>query len=133
MWRVRLDGSGLAPLTHRAGVQPFRGLASPDGRWLALRSSPAGATLVPADRSLDSAWPAPLPAPGEGLRFEVTSFSDDGRLLAGHAIGDDETYRGVFLYDLETKAYRRLTEAGSCPQLVLGGRRAYFLRQTALL
>lgn len=133
IWRVLLDGSGLAPVTRRDDLQPFRALASPDGRLLALQSSRTGAYLVPTGLPPGAEWPAPLPPPEEGARFEVTSFSSDSRVVAGHGIADDETYRGTWLYDLESKRYERLTDEGAYPQLVLGGRRVYFLRQRSLL
>ncbi|MFN7990414.1 MAG: protein kinase [Thermoanaerobaculia bacterium] len=133
IWKVFLDGSGLAPVTSREGVQPFRALASPDGRFLALQSARTGAILLPAGLAPGADWPDPLPAPEEGVRFEVTSFSAEGRLVAGHGIARDETYRGTWLWDTEAKRFERLSLEGSCPQLVLGGQRAYFLRQTTLL
>jgi eukaryotic-like serine/threonine-protein kinase len=132
LWRVSLDGGGLAPLARLEGLHPFRALASPDGRILAVNNSRTGVILLPASRPSDAEWPAPLPPPGDGLRFEVTSFSSDGRLAAGHGISGDERYAGVWLYDLASKRYERLTAEGSCPHLVLGGKRLYFLRQTSL-
>ncbi len=74
----------------------------------------------------------PAPAAAEGIRFEVTSFSADGRLAAGHGIAHDETYRGLWLWDRDAKRYEPLGAEGSCPQLVRDGRRIYFLRQRAL-
>ncbi len=132
IWKVLLDGSGLAPLTRRADLQPFRGLASPDGRFLALHSSHAGAVLLPAALPPGAGWPDPLPAPAEGVRFEVTSFSPDGRLVAGHGIAGDETYRGTWVYDLAGRRYERLTAEGSGPQFAFDGKRVYFLRQRTL-
>ncbi len=132
LWRVRLDGGGLAPLARLEGLHPFRALASPDGRLLAVNNSRTGVILLPADHPPAARWPSPLPPPGDGLRFELTSFSPDGRVAAGHAISGDERYAGVWLYDLESRRYERLTDRGSSPQLVRGGRRLYFLRQTSL-
>jgi Tol biopolymer transport system component len=132
LWRVQLDGGGLAPLTRREGLHPFRALASPDGRFLAVNNSRTGVILLPADHPPGAEWPAPLPPPADGLRFELTSFSPDGCRAAGHAISGDERYAGIWLYDLESKRYERLTASGSGPQLVLGCRRLYFLRQAFL-
>jgi Tol biopolymer transport system component len=132
LWRVSLDGGGLAPLAHLDGLHPFRALASPDGRLLAVNNSRTGVILLPASLPAGADWPAPLPPPEKGLRFELTSFSPDGRLAAGHGISVDERYAGVWMYDLGSKRYERLTAHGSCPQLVLGGTRLYFLRQASL-
>ena len=132
IWRAQLDGSGLSAVTRRHDLQPFRALASPDGRCLALQSTRSGAVLLPIDVLPGADWPDPLPPPAEGVRFEVTSFSADGRLAAGHGIAHDESYRGLWLYDRDAKRYEPLGAEGSCPQLVRGGRRVYFLRQKAL-
>ncbi|HMM33665.1 MAG TPA: hypothetical protein PKA62_02895 [Thermoanaerobaculia bacterium] len=132
IWKVSLDGGGLAPLTRLDGLHPFRALASPDGRLLAVNNSRTGALLLPSDAPPGASWPAPLPPPEPGLRFELTSFSPDRRLAAGHAISGDERYAGVFLHDLGSGRYERLTAVGSSPQFVLGGTRLYFLRQTSL-
>ncbi|MBK6407667.1 MAG: hypothetical protein IPF66_23195 [Holophagales bacterium] len=59
----------------------------------------------------------------------MTSFSSDGRLVAGHGISRSETYHGLWLHDLEKRQYERLPVEGACPQLVNGGSRIYFLRQ----
>ena len=133
IWKVLLDGSSLTAVAFREGVRPFHSLASPDGLFLAVQGDREGTILLPTTRPPGTPWPAPLPAPEEGIRFEVTSFSSEGRLVAGHGIGRDETYRGVWLWDLEAKRYVRLATEGSCPQIVLGGRRVYFLRQSTLL
>ena len=132
IWKVSLDGGGLAPLTRLDGLHPFRALASPDGRLLAANNSRTGVLLLPSDDPPGASRPAPLPPPEPGVRFELTSFSPDGRLAAGHAISDDERFAGVWLYDLGPGRYERLTAAGSSPQFVLGGTRLYFLRQTSL-
>ena len=130
VWKVLLDGSGLATVASPAGIQSFRSLASPDGRFLALQGERTGTVLLPTAFPQGAPLPAPLPAPEDGIRFQATSFSTDGRLAAGHGVARDETYRGTWLWDLKAKRYERLSLEGSCPQLVLDGRRAYFLRQS---
>jgi len=132
IWSIHLDGTGLSQLTQRDPLQPFRALVSPDGRLLSMQDTRAGAILVPLGLRRDAPWPSPLPRPESDVRFEVTSFSADGRLAAGHGIGLDETYRGVWLRDLAAGRYEKLAEGGAAPQLVAGGRRVYFLRQRSL-
>lgn len=132
LWRVSLDGGGLAPLARLQGLPPFRALYSPDGRILAVNNSRAGVILLPSNQPPWDRWPDPLPPPGDELRFELTSFSPDVRQAAGHGISGDERYAGTRLYDLASGRYERLTERGSYPQFVLGAKRLYFLRQTSL-
>lgn len=132
VWNVLLDGSALKPVTRRDDLQPFRALASPDGRFLAFQSAKSGAVILPATLPADAPWPDPLPPPEPDVRFEVTSFSSDGRLVAGHGISHSETYHGLWLHDLEKRQYERLPAEGACPQLVSGASRIYFLRQGQL-
>lgn len=133
IWQVLLDGGGLSPLTRCPDEQPFGPLSSPDGKLVAVFAGDLGTCLLPAGRSPEDPLPPPLPAPAPGLRFQATSFSSDGLLLAGHAIAADETYAGAFVLDLASGAFRPLVPEGAWPRFAPGGRRIYLLRQRSPL
>jgi hypothetical protein len=73
---------------------------SPDGKQLAFTVEGQGGFLT-ADA------PEPLPAL-DGAPFEPWSWSADGRALAGCS-------RGVVVYALADRSFRRLTDFGTAP------------------
>ena len=47
--------------------------------------------------------------------FNVSSWSPDGKWLAGHTQSDDGAVAGIALYNLESRQYRMLTDSGRQP------------------
>jgi Tol biopolymer transport system component len=133
VWKVLLDGGGLVPFTRCPDEQPFGAFSSPDGKLVAAYVGSVGTSLLPAGRPPEDPLPPPLPAPGPGLLFQATSFSHDGRLLAGHAIAADESYAGAWLFDVAAGSFRPLAAEGAWPRFAPGDRRLYLLRQRAPL
>jgi Tol biopolymer transport system component len=106
VWTVRPDGSDLAQRTATEG-EPTRPVWSPDGGRLAFGMAGRGGFLASAGDPAGAAEPLPAWDDGGGA-FEPSSWSPDGRMLAGSA-------RGIVVYSLDDGTYRRLGDSGSAP------------------
>jgi Tol biopolymer transport system component/serine/threonine protein kinase len=125
IWLINPDGGGLTQLTRSEGRGWFPWW-SPDGKQIAY---PTGTTSLLLDVAAGlTRAPQPLPALSEPDHwFQVTSWSPDGRVLAGEgdrlaSAGDG----GVVLYSLETRRFERLTDRGSKPIWLRDGRRLVY-------
>jgi serine/threonine protein kinase/Tol biopolymer transport system component len=125
IWAINPDGSGLTQLTRSSG-QGWFPLWSPDGKQIAY---PTGTGSLVFDVAAGpSRAPVPLPPfPEPGRWFQATSWSPDGRVLAGQggALGSSSG-GGVVLYSLDTRSYERLTERGVKPIWLRDGRQLLF-------
>jgi Tol biopolymer transport system component/serine/threonine protein kinase len=122
---IEPDGSGLTQLTKTAGRTWFP-YWSPDGKRIAY---PTGSETAVFDVAAGtSRKPDPLPPfPESGHWFQVTSWSRDGRLLAG--VGQalaQAAGGGVVLYSFESRRYERLLEGGTRPIWLRDGIRLLF-------
>jgi len=124
IWSVNPDGSGLTQLTRTSGNAVWHPVWSPDGKWLAFPDGTAS-YLFTLGQPLGAEKPQPLPALNEaGDAFLVTSWSPDGRALAGVGIRPDGTFPpGIVIYSLESKTYRTLSKSGSRPTWLADSRR----------
>jgi eukaryotic-like serine/threonine-protein kinase len=114
IFAIEPDGSGLTQLTKTAGRTWFP-FWSPDGKRIAY---PTGSETAVFDVAAGpGSRPEPLPGfPEPGRWFQVTSWSDDGRLLAG--VGQALAAAGgggVVLYSFDTRRFERLSERGTKP------------------
>ena len=75
-------------------------------------------------RPLGEEQPQPLPSVNQaGDVFLVTTWSPDGRTLAGLTIRQEGTFTsGVVAYSIESKTYRKLTDFGSRPNFLSDSR-----------
>jgi hypothetical protein len=117
-WTINVDGSGLTQVTKNIGKGTWWPNWSPDGTRFAF---PDGNTsyIYRIGRTPEEGRAEALPFLPEGGWFIVSSWSPNGRLLAGHRVEGDRPENGVFTYSVETKAYPRL-ERGHRPR-VSGG------------
>jgi Tol biopolymer transport system component len=105
-WSVNADGSGLQQLTKQAGRSLRFPRYSPDS--LHLMGYNGDGTGI-----LDLTLPFPierrteLPAPAEKLAFQASSWSPDGKKLAGLAAlqSDNSTIPGLLIYSLDSGKY----------------------------
>jgi len=148
MWTIKSDRSGLRQLTHDkpAAQGP---VWSPNGARLAFVHPVLGKALI---MGVSKPWtrhalPA-LPAMGErsrnfdppngeslgGSRFAGSSWSPDGRQLAGHRIGAgaDGSFQGIVTYSFEFQQFQQLTEFGYVPRYLGDSRRLLFNHQGKL-
>lgn len=107
IWTMRPDGEALTQQSWNEGeaTQP---VWSPDAKRLAFAVTGRGAFIATVDAEVEAGSLETLPAPSDGLHFEPSSWSADGRAIAGWA-------EGVLVYSPATRTYRRLTDFGASP------------------
>ncbi len=125
IWMINPDGSALTRLTKSEGSGWFPWW-SPDGKRIAY---PTGSETHVIDVAAGPTRAAerlpPFPEPGHW--FQVTSWSPDGRELAGQGgLLGSSTGGGAVLYSFDTRRYERLTERGGKP-IWLRDRRQLFI------
>jgi eukaryotic-like serine/threonine-protein kinase len=125
IWVINPDGGGLTALTKTSGRGWFPWW-SPDGKKIAY---PTGSDSNVFDVAAGTTRePEPLPSfPEPNHWFQVTSWSPDGRSLAGEGnVLASSGGGGVVLYSFETRRYERLTDRGVKPIWLRDGRRLLF-------
>jgi Tol biopolymer transport system component len=125
IWVINPDGGGLTELTKTSGRGWFPWW-SPDGKRIAY---PTGSDSNVFDVAAGTTRaPEPLPPfPEKNRWFQVTSWSPDGRTLAGEGnVLASSGGGGVVLYSLETRRYQRLTDRGVKPIWLRDGRQLLF-------
>jgi eukaryotic-like serine/threonine-protein kinase len=126
IWAINADGSGLTRLTKTSDRGTWFPFWSPDGKRIAYPTG-SGSFLIDVSAG-PSRPPEPLaPFPEPGRWFQVTSWSPDGRSLAGQGpVLANSREGGVVLYSLATHRYERLTERGVKPIWLRDGRQLLF-------
>ncbi|HVT14885.1 MAG TPA: protein kinase [Thermoanaerobaculia bacterium] len=131
LWTIRPDGSGLEQITRSDGPGPtYFPLWSPDGRRLScllkLHGDDVGTALVDLGKPPGERTPDELPVAGGGKdRFTATSWSADGRSLAG-TVGPD-----VVIYSFSSGRTSRLAK-GDLPEWLRDGSRLVYLAEGRL-
>jgi len=112
-WSIAADGSGMQQLTETTGLGHWFPVWSPDGKRIALCNE-EGTSIVDVSGNLPAKTVKPLPPLNHGS-FMVTSWSPDGKLLAGGAFRPDGNGEipGVFIYSFETGKYEKVSETGN--------------------
>jgi len=129
IWILRADGSRL----ERAAVtspwpRAMHPLWSPDGRQLACELD-QNEGLIDLTRPLADRRLVLLPPPSPRLGFAASSWSADGRWLAGALYAQTPRKRmlpGVVLYSLASRRYLRLTDRGDSPTWLSDSRRLLY-------
>ena len=131
IWTIHQDGRGFQPITQTP-EQFINFMAwSPDGTRMAyLMNRKRSSYILDLDTPREKRVPVQLPPLGDGEEeyFCVTSWSPDGRFLAGYARGPGQHPRGVILYSLQSGKYRKLTERAGNPEWLADSRRLLFWR-----
>src|SRR5512143_176489 len=125
IWVINPDGGGLTELTKTSGRGWFPWW-SPDGKKIAY---PTGSDSNVFDVAAGTTRaPEPLPPfPEKNRWFQVTSWSPDGRSLAGEGnVLASSGGGGVVLYSFENRRYERLTDRGVKPIWLRNGRQLLF-------
>jgi len=104
-WTIRPDGSGLTRLTD-APVTVFSPLWSPDGGRIVYGLYGEGQVPQVLDLSPPRRAPQPLPPVASGGGFSATSWSPDGRRLAGSITRGQRV--DLALFDFSTRSYEVL-------------------------
>ena len=115
IWTLHADGSRLERATALPDLKAVHPIWSPDGKQLACDIGENEA-LIDLTRPLENRRPLLLPQAGRGLGFSASSWSADGRWLAG-VLHEPRGPRvpGIVLYSLANRSYVRVTERGESP------------------
>lgn len=112
IWTIGVDGRGLRQETSIPGELVTAPFWSADGRELACNVG-GRAALIDLARPLAERIPRFLPSPDGGSAFVVSSWSFDGRWLAGARQPKGRPAEpGILLYSLPERKYVRSTSRG---------------------
>jgi Tol biopolymer transport system component len=126
IWIIKLDGSGLRQLTEDR-VAVIGPVWAPDGsRLVVLRDSPQENFVMDATRAWAEQTTLSLPSLDQvGAQFRPSSWSPDGRHLAGYRVVHG-SFAGIVIYSFDTQSYQQLTEFGHVPRWLSDSRRLLF-------
>lgn len=127
IWTRQPDGSGLERVSPNSDV----GLGpvwSPDGRSIVCSTADPYQTLILQLGKLPEAQASkPLHVLGDrGEYLNVTSWSSDGKWLAGAITGNDGVAAGIAIYSLGSGRYESLTDFGKDPEWLSDSRHLLF-------
>jgi len=127
IWWISPDGSGLERLTYASAPAVYFPIWSPDGKRLVYTIPDASPFVLEVAKPWKEQSPTPVVVPLElGARFEVWSWSPDGRRLAGELRRPDATPYGLAIYSLESGRLERIAPFGSRPVWLGDSRRLLF-------
>ena len=127
IWCVRPDGSGLRQVTADPERTILYPVWSPDGSKMAVSVRDGETLVIDPSRPWSEQTPEPLPlVEGGDLLLVPSSWSRDGRRLAGGLSRKDGAYVGQAFYDFQTKRYRKVTDRPGIPSWLSDGRRWLF-------
>ncbi len=117
IWLINPDGSALERLTYTSAPAVYAPVWSPDGKRLVYTVPDASPLVMEVARPWKDQAPKPVVVPPEfGARFQVWSWSPDGRKLVGALLkADGMSVLGLGIYYLESERLERLAEFGYNP------------------
>jgi Tol biopolymer transport system component len=126
VYEVHADGSGLRQLARLDGHALYYPVYSPDGSRIVASDETGGSWTLDVGNPSASWVLRHRPAAGEPLGDAVTSWTRDGKQIAGDYI--DKSFRrlGIFIESIESGERRRLTETGAAPIWLSDGRRILY-------
>ncbi len=125
-WTILPDGSGLERIASVEG-DLYAPIWSPDGKRLACGLGFGAAALLDLEPE-GKTPPEILPTVAPGQYFAVSSWSPDGRRLAGVAQEESgASLPGIVAYAPDTGRYERLNDRGSAPVWLPDSRRLVYL------
>ncbi len=121
IWSARPDGT-LEQMTQSSGASPWFPTWSPVGDRFATSNAKV-VSIYDTGRPLGERNVVDLPALPGARSFMASSWSRDGRLLAGHSLRDGSPVEGIYLYDLESGHFRTQSGSGFHPLWLADSRR----------
>jgi Tol biopolymer transport system component len=122
VWTAGAAGGRPEPATALHDALLSHPIWSPDGRQLAIDLG-ANEALLDLAKPLAERHAVLLPPAGADLGFSASSWSADGRWLAGSLHrADGARLPGIVLYAVSSGRYRRLAAACECPAWLADGR-----------
>jgi Tol biopolymer transport system component/DNA-binding winged helix-turn-helix (wHTH) protein len=132
IWTIRPDGGSLRQLTYTQNGSITRPVWSPDGKRLIYSLLNGTPFVIEVDKPWSSQTPQALPPLKEpDTWFEATSWSPDGRKLAGFQLRGDGKFSGIGIYSFENGGYIRVTDFGQSPYWLRDSRRLIFSSGTS--
>ena len=130
-WTINVDGSGLTQLTRQSGAH--YPVWSPDGSKMVFTEvvEERGVSMFDLGKPWQDQTPQRLPNP-PGAAWRATAWSPDGRLLAGVETRGGEPVT-VVAYSLESRSFKRLSDARFEPYWLPDSRRMMFSRALGVL
>jgi Tol biopolymer transport system component len=123
IWMINSDGSGLHQLTYTTGTT--NSVWSPDGTRLACLQEGVSTFVIEVGKPWQEQSPQRLPPIGDSSEWRPSSWSPDGRKLAGYKVRAGAT-NGIFVYSFESQQYEKLTDFGLMPVWLSDSRRILF-------
>jgi Tol biopolymer transport system component len=125
IWTINSDGTGLRQLTYTSGQSAVYPIWSPDGNQMLFKQRDSQPFLFEVNRPWSEQTPQKLPViEGVAETFWVSSWSADGRKLAGMWFLNRISYLHVF--DFETKTYENLNVRSGRPIWLSDNRRLLY-------
>ena len=118
LWTINPDGGGLTQLSNETFDVAYP-MFSPDGSSVAYTDLRTGSFIIESGKSWEQQSPLKLPPLTDGDEFfAVSSWSPDGKLLAGHGYSPTRNPRqdGIYVYSLDSGQYEKLTDSGANPR-----------------
>ena len=127
IYEVHTDGSGLRRFENPEGRSLYYPLYAPDASRLAAADEVGGTWLLDLENPSAGWTSLHRPVSGEPLGDTVSSWSADGKRIAGDSI--DKSFRrlGIYVESIETGERRRLTTTGGSPRWLSDSRRILYL------
>jgi eukaryotic-like serine/threonine-protein kinase len=112
IWSIAPDGSGRELVIKVAGPPLQMPVLAPDGRTMyVLRADTREAFAVDLTLPVTERRLVPLPRPEEGKHLSLLKVAPDGRSIVGFAASaNGELDRVLWLFDVESRTYRRVTD-----------------------
>ena len=133
IWLINPDGSALERLTYAPAPAVYTPVWSPDGKRLVYSIPDANPFVMQVAKPWKEQSPKPVVVPPElGARFSVSSWSPDGRKLAGGLRKAGTVPDGFGIYSLESGKLERLMPFGGGAAWLGDSRRLLFQDQGKL-
>ena len=127
VWLVNADGGGLQQLTYTSGPPAFYPIWSPDGGQIVYKQRGAVSFIINTNQPGQAQTLAqPAASKDAGENFWPSSWSADGRRLAGWWRDLTSPDNHIVVYSFETQEYEQLTPLGSRPVWLHDNRRLFF-------
>lgn len=131
VWTINSDGTGLRQLTYTSGPSTVYPIWSPDGNQMLFKQRGSQPFLFDLNRPWAEQAPVKLPQiEGVGQDFWASSWSPDGRKLAGIWVLNRINY--LHVYDFETKTYENFNLPAGRPIWLSDNRRLLFEQDGSL-
>jgi eukaryotic-like serine/threonine-protein kinase len=111
LWSIDVEGSDLQQITNTSGRTVWFPEWSPDGKKI-LTFNEISSFVFDVSGVLPIAESETLPPIEKDVSFGASSWSPDGKWLAGLAMRDGVQTPGFWIYSIDSKSYTKVAELG---------------------